>query len=378
MAKNKIMFRGEISEMSAMGFIRALDEAPARSALDVYLYTPGGDVYAGGEMINALYAAISRGVKVSVEVGALCASMGASFMAAAKAHGCRVVAHANSEVMFHGCWTVAVGGADEMSDQAKAMYDFNATVIADLKRCGVQDCEAWFSADRQKWLNAGELLELGLVDEIIDAFADEEEGAHDVAARLAAMYTKKENTMEDTTIKDEEQTIAPAPVTEEAPAEAVAPVEESVTEEAQTEEKPVEQPAEEAPAPAVEDDIEKRVADLANKRFAGLQAKHEQMISNLKHELDDLKASLTSVTSERDQLAKDIEQRDVSLADLRDQLAVKSSELEQSEERLRNYVGNALQPESAPVAVSYEDAIKAAKTAQERLDLAIAEMSKKH
>ena len=96
----------------------------------------------------------------------------------------------------------------------------------------------------------------------------------------------------------------------------------------------------EAPAEVVsESDIEARVTALANARFAGLQAKHDKMISELKAKLDESAKSLASVTSERDQLKGEVETLTAGLADLRDQLAAEKSAHESVVANVLSHVG---------------------------------------
>lgn len=290
---NRLTFRSEINEWSADGFVRALETLPARSSCDVYLSTPGGEIYAGGEMINAVHAAMKRGVKFNIEVGSICASMGAALLAAAKAAGARVEVHPNTEAMFHGCWSLIVGGADELTDQAKAMRDFNATVKADLAKLGITDTDEWFAADRQKWLNAQELVDLGLADAILETAAEDPDSKED-ALKIAASLNHKESKME----TPEQTNETPVETVAEAPApEAV--------------ETPTETPAEEpveAPAPVeTAEDIEARATALANERFAGLQSAHDKMISDLKADRDAARAELDSVKAELTTLRADAE-----------------------------------------------------------------------
>ena len=78
---------------------------------------------------------------------------------------------------------------------------------------------------------------------------------------------------------------------------------------------------------------------LANARFAGLQAKHDKMISELKAKLDESAKSLASVTSERDQLKGEVETLTAGLADLRDQLAAEKSAHESVVANVLSHVG---------------------------------------
>lgn len=330
---NKITFCDEVNGPTASAFVAKLNGLPSRSSADVYISTPGGDIFAGGDMVNAVEHALERGCKLSFEMGACVASMGASLVAAARAKGCRVVARENTQMMFHGCYGVAVGGADELADQAKCMSDFNSVVIANLKKCGVEDCEDWFAADRQKWLNAKEAVALGLADEIVGSGESADEEMVTVANRFAAKWNGGRMADE---VKPEEAK----------PEEATAPVE-------TVDEKPAEEIKEEAEQPAAED-IEARVQDLANKRFAGLQAKHDQLINELTKTRDAALRDLEEARAESTSLKADVEKLTADLAELRDQLA-------KSEQNRQSIVSAALAPDAEKVNDSWAARWRAAR-----------------
>ena len=292
--------------------------------IEIYINSYGGDVFAGGEMINALRAAMARGCKFDFEVGSLCASMGAALLAAARAAGCKAVAHTNSEVMFHGCWTIMLGGADELTDQAKALRDFNDVVKDDLAKCGITDTDEWFAADREKWLNAKELKDLGLVDSIAEDAAEGDDDLKANAVKIAASLNHKETTMNEIEIKIEDGEGTTETVVE-TPAEPTAPVAK------------IEMTDEELKA-KIADAVNAKADELANERFAGLQAKHDKMISDL--------------TKERDVALKD-------LADTRDQLA-------KSEQNHEAVVAAALTP--SPELPTMAEGLANCKTLQERAD----------
>ena len=314
--------------------VRAVEDAD--EPIDLYINSYGGDVFAGGEMMIALLKAHAAGRIASVEVGSIAASMAANIVAALRANGCHVTANANSELMFHGCYTETIGGAQHHEDVAESLRNINDAVIANLNRIGITECRAWFAEGREKWIGAEDGLEMGLFTSISDFKASKPADIKATATKLAALAssinTRKDYAMSiDDTIPTATETVAET-----------APEEVNVTEEVNdtgAEEKPVEATSE-APAEAVsESDIEARVTALANARFAGLQAKHDKMISELKAKLDESAKSLASVTSERDQLKGEVETLTAGLADLRDQLAAEKSAHESVVANVLSHVG---------------------------------------
>ena len=312
----------------------------ATEPIDLYINSYGGDVFAGGEMMIALLKASASGKLASVEVGTIAASMAANIVAALRANGVPVTANANSELMFHGCYTETVGGAQHHEDVAESLRNVNESVIANLNRIGITECRAWFAEGREKWIGAEDGLAMGLFSEINGTEAEAPTDAKSIATKLAALAssinTRKDYAMSiDDTIPTANETVA------ETASEEVKATDEG--NDTGAEEKPVEAVSEapaNAPAEAVsESDIEARVTALANSRFAGLQAKHDKMISELKAKLDESAKSLASVTSERDQLKGEVETLTVGLADLRDQLAAEKSAHESVVANVLSHVG---------------------------------------
>ena len=316
----------------------------ATEPIDLYINSYGGDVFAGGEMMIALLKASAAGKLASVEVGTIAASMAANIVAALRANGVPVTANANSEIMFHGCYTETVGGAQHHEDVAESLRNVNESVIANLNRIGITECRAWFAEGREKWIGAEDGLAMGLFSEINGTEAEAPTDAKSIATKLAAfaasITTRKDYTMSiDETIPIATETAAET-ATETASKEVKDTDEGNDT---GVEAKPVEATSEapvNAPAEAVsESDIEARVTALANARFAGLQAKHDKMISELKAKLDESAKSLASVTSERDQLKGEVETLTAGLADLRDQLAAEKSAHESVVANVLSHVG---------------------------------------
>ena len=316
----------------------------ATEPIDLYINSYGGDVFAGGEMMIALLKASAAGKLASVEVGTIAASMAANIVAALRANGVPVTANANSELMFHGCYTETVGGAQHHEDVAESLRNVNESVIANLNRIGITECRAWFAEGREKWIGAEDGLAMGLFSEINGTEAEAPTDAKSIATKLAAfaasITTRKDYAMSiDDTIPTATETVAET-ATETASKEAKDTDEGNDT---GVEAKPVEATSEapvNAPEEAVsEPDIEARVTALANARFAGLQAKHDKMISELKAKLDESAKSLASVTSERDQLKGEVETLTAGLADLRDQLAAEKSAHESVVANVLSHVG---------------------------------------
>lgn len=152
-------------------FRTALAAAPVNEPLHIYINSPGGSVFAGNEMINAINAwAAQHKQPVEITIGAMAASMAAAMLV--QVRSVKVSAHNNSKIMFHGAWTETVGGEGAHRDEA----DLLAKINADLKTALVarfnlspEKVDGWFAEGRMGWLDAKEAKLIGLVKEIVDA-----------------------------------------------------------------------------------------------------------------------------------------------------------------------------------------------------------------
>ena len=154
--------------------------------MELYISSPGGDCFAGAEILVALSEAVARGVKVSVTVGAEACSMAANIVAAMKAIGCKVTVHPNSQIMFHSCYSGMCGGPEAHQDEADILGKINAAVKGNLAKLGITDTDEWFAEGRMKWIDSEEAVKIGLADEIFGEAAEDVTGGKDVASRLAA------------------------------------------------------------------------------------------------------------------------------------------------------------------------------------------------
>lgn len=138
--------------------------AEVEGDVTVRISSPGGDVYAGIDIMNALK---NHPGEVTVIVESLAASA-ASFIAVGGAD--RVLMRESSELMLHRAWTFTDGNAD---DVRKTLADLErqdvklANIYAGKAGGDVQDWLDVMSAET--WYTAEEALAAGLVDEIISA-----------------------------------------------------------------------------------------------------------------------------------------------------------------------------------------------------------------
>ncbi|MBM3892680.1 MAG: hypothetical protein FJ388_26475, partial [Verrucomicrobia bacterium] len=149
-------------------FRRELAAAPAAEPLTVYVNSPGGSVFAGNEMVNAVLAWKAQTKQpVNVIVGAMAASMGAAFTIQAAD---TVAVHRNSLMMFHGAWGLQIGGAEAMHDYSEVLGKINAEtkrVLLARYKLDEATVDEWLAEGREGWLTADEMKAAGIATEII-------------------------------------------------------------------------------------------------------------------------------------------------------------------------------------------------------------------
>jgi ATP-dependent protease ClpP protease subunit len=154
-------------------FRSMLASANKKEPLTVYVNSPGGSVFAAGEMVNAVREwKAETGQPVTVVLGALTASAASAF---AIMVADQIKAHSNAKMMFHGAWTVSVGGAEMHGDTAELLEKINADIKTRLvSKYGMspETVTEWFSEGREGWLSASDLVDAKLASEIISDASD--------------------------------------------------------------------------------------------------------------------------------------------------------------------------------------------------------------
>lgn len=144
--------------------IRGLDV----STLNVYINSPGGDVYEGIAIRNALR---QHKAKVVTHVDGLAASA-ASFIACA---GDEVVMGENAEIMIHDAWGIGIGNAEDMRTLADDLDRISGNIAAMYAAKAGGDADEWRDRMRSEtWYSAADAVEAGLADRL-DSDTDEPE-----------------------------------------------------------------------------------------------------------------------------------------------------------------------------------------------------------
>jgi len=156
--------------VTAAEFVAELSQVTA-SAIDVHLNSPGGEIFDGIAIMNALR---SHPATVTTYVDSLAASI-ASVIAMA---GDRIVMAPNSQLMIHDGSGICIGNAAEMREMADLLdrqSDNIAAVYADRAGGTVEEWRARMTAET--WYSAEEAVAAGLADEVLSSRTSPDENS---------------------------------------------------------------------------------------------------------------------------------------------------------------------------------------------------------
>ena len=285
--------------------------------LTVHINSPGGDVFAGVAIYNAIKD-YSKG-KVIVKVDGIAASI-ASVIAMA---GDEIVMAPGSMMMIHNPWTMGVGNSEELRKVADTLDEINESVVPIyVERSGLSKEEVQELLDAETWLSAERAVEMGFADRVQKTAKEEKPSAKLLMANfafnmsasksaMADLINKVKNSERNPSMEEEPKDVKDEVVTADEP-EVENPVpEEPATEEpkAEVEEAPKEEeekPEEEAEAPTEdenaeegekgeEEPAEEEKGDEGNEVADGIEAKIKALqdkISALEEENNALKEKM--------------------------------------------------------------------------------------
>lgn len=135
--------------------------------VEIYINSPGGSVFAGFTIINALNAATTAGRSVTMYISAMAASIASYITSGVK--GAKVYVAPNSKLMFHAPWTYAEGSRTQLLDTADLLAKMEEDIVAAVESRGAKAEKEWFAAGRAKWFSAREAIEAKLADGFANA-----------------------------------------------------------------------------------------------------------------------------------------------------------------------------------------------------------------
>lgn len=152
---------GEMWGVSAKEFTAALDSLDDDVAeIRLHINSPGGDVFEGIAILNALRSYEARVVAV---VDGLAASA-ASFIACGADE---TIMARNSELMIHDAWGLCVGNADDMRELADHLDRVSDNIASIYAEKAGTDTAVWRAAmAKESWYSAQEAVDAGLADRV--------------------------------------------------------------------------------------------------------------------------------------------------------------------------------------------------------------------
>jgi ATP-dependent Clp endopeptidase proteolytic subunit ClpP len=167
--------------ITAKAFATALAGITA-STINVRISSPGGDVFDGLAIYNALKA---HPATINTVVEGLAASAASFIMLA----GDTVTMAENSMAMVHNAWGLGVGNASDMRALAGVLDKIDgqiAGMYAAKSGKTLADCQAAMAAET--WFTASEAKDFGLIDSVIsDDPGNDQETADDKAVAAKAL-----------------------------------------------------------------------------------------------------------------------------------------------------------------------------------------------
>ncbi len=139
---------------------RALAQIGNVPTIKVRLNSPGGDVFEGFAIYNAL---VRHSSKIEIEIDSLAASA-ASLIAMA---GDTVRIAENAMMMVHNAWTIVAGNKNDLAKTVLLLDKIDGNLASTYTaRTGLASEEIVGLLDAETWFTAAEAVEKGFADEI--------------------------------------------------------------------------------------------------------------------------------------------------------------------------------------------------------------------
>lgn len=149
--------------VSALDVMGAISSASTSKTLNIYINSPGGDVFES----RAIMAAIDRFPgKTVAHIDSLCASAATSIALA-----CDEVNMAQGALfMVHNAHCMSFGDKQALRDSADLLQKVELSIIHDYtSKTGLSDAEVVLLMENETWLTADEALSMGFIDNVVEA-----------------------------------------------------------------------------------------------------------------------------------------------------------------------------------------------------------------
>lgn len=143
------------TDVGLMDFKEQLDSIGNVQKLNIYINSPGGDVFTASTMISMLQRVKDKGITINAYVDGLSASAASFLMMVAD----NVNLYKNSTVMVHKPMSIAIGNANEMQKTIDALNKIEESVMMPMymSKSKVDEEEIKSLIDAETWLSAKEM-----------------------------------------------------------------------------------------------------------------------------------------------------------------------------------------------------------------------------
>lgn len=156
-----------VEDCFAIGEVMACAEN-AIDTLTVEIHSPGGSVFEGHRLFNAIKELRNRGVVVTARINTLAASMGSVIAMAAD----KIEIASNGRMMIHEASMGAHGDAEKMKQAAELLEEISDEIAGVYaEKTGKTKSEMRKLMKKETWMNAKQAIENGFADEIFDTKA---------------------------------------------------------------------------------------------------------------------------------------------------------------------------------------------------------------
>lgn len=132
----------------------------------VRINSPGGDVFQGNGIQNALSDYAKKGHKVAVKIDALAASIATGIMMG----GTSIEMASNALIMIHNAWVYTAGNAKDLMKEVVVLQKIDETIVDTYhKKTGIPKEEIATMLENDTWMTAQEAKDKGFVDSITGA-----------------------------------------------------------------------------------------------------------------------------------------------------------------------------------------------------------------
>lgn len=188
----EIRITGEINDTESI--VKLIKSAVAD--VDLYINSPGGDVFAGLNVVNAIQKAK---VQVTAHVEVMAASIAGVIALACD----KIEIDKNSLVMLHNCWTVSMGNKKALEQDIKAMEAIDNILHNIISENSTDDTLIAQIEEGDVWLTGEEVAEIFTNAELVELKKDYSLCAYSSLVNLVKENKKLKSEQEEE--KEEEQ-----------------------------------------------------------------------------------------------------------------------------------------------------------------------------